>query len=138
MTLDLLPKPKRFFLFGKWIFIKDCRCYTGCTGHILILTPFYESGEKIDIYPIDIYQWNKAIEQELNAYEKRMNPSTEEGILTEVDEPPLVDTYQDQLAEGDLAEDNNPSPKVKNKYTPKPNPEQKTGGSSGKGFGPRH
>ena len=28
--------------------------------------------------------------------------------------------------------------KVKNKYTPKPKPEQKTGGSSGKGFGPRH
>lgn len=31
----------------------------------------------------------------------------------------------------------NPS-KNKNLYTPKPKPEQETGGSSGKGFGPRH
>lgn len=28
--------------------------------------------------------------------------------------------------------------KVEKKYTPKPKPEQKTGGSSGKGFGTRH
>lgn len=71
----------------------------------MALTPFYVSGEKIDIHRIDIYQWNKAIEQEFLAYEELVNPL---------------------------------NPKNKKLYTPKPKPEQKTGGSSGKGFGPRH
>ena len=78
MTLDLLPKPKRSLIFGKWILIKGCSCYTGCKGHILLLTSFYNNSKKIDIE-----QFNKAMEQEFLAYEELINPSTEEGMATE-------------------------------------------------------
>jgi hypothetical protein len=113
MTLDLLPKPKRSLIFGKWILIKGCSCYTCCKGHILLLTSFYNNSKKIDIY-----QWNKVIEQELSAYEERINPSTEEGMSTEA----LVQEIDQDYPE-EVSNDNKSSPKKKKKpYTGRKKP----------------
>jgi len=104
MTLDLLPKPKRFLIFGRWILIKECSCDVGCSGHIMPFDSVYETGIFLQPFIIDYEQWNIVCEQEFRAHEALVNLPK----------------------------------KVKNKYTPKPKLEQKTGGSSGKGFGPRY
>ena len=94
MTLDLLPKPKRFLIFGRWILIKECSCDVGCSGHIVPFSIF----KKINIPEalIDIEQWMIVREKELSAYEALVNPSNanvvEEGMATgalvqEIDQP---------------------------------------------------
>lgn len=94
MTLDLLPKPERFFILGRWMLIKGCSCDIECSGHIIPFSIF----KKINIseVPIDIKQWMIVIKQELLAYENLVNPSNanvvEEGMATgtlvqEIDQP---------------------------------------------------
>jgi len=116
MTLDLLPKPKRFLIFGRWILIKECSCDVGCSGHIMPLS----ISEQINIseVSIDIRQWMIVIKQELLAYENLVNPSNanvvEEGMSTEA----LVQEI-DQAQPKEFSEGTKPSPKEEKEYISK-------------------
>ena len=116
MTLDLLPKPKRFLIFGRWILIKECSCDVGCSGHIVPFSIF----KKINIPEalIDIEQWMIVREKELSAYEALVNPSNanvvEEGMATGA----LVQEI-DQAQPKEFSEGTKPSPKEEKEYISK-------------------
>ena len=107
MTLDLLPKPKRFLIFGRWILIKECSCDVGCSGHIVPFSIF----KKIE-------QWMIVREKELSAYEALVNPSNanvvEEGMATGA----LVQEI-DQAQPKEFSEGTKPSPKEEKEYISK-------------------